>query len=97
MVDPTQFSFDLPDLTTALIKHQGIHTGKWMLSFDLAFFAGLFGPSPTDARPGSAAAIQRVNLVRPPDEVGPAAHLIVDAAIVNPRAPLSPKRQGKKP
>jgi hypothetical protein len=46
MAEPTQFSFDLKELTTALIKQQGLHEGTWLAGFDFAFGAGMIGPTP---------------------------------------------------
>jgi hypothetical protein len=53
MAEPTQFSFDLMELTTALIKQQGLHEGTWLAGFDFGFGAGMIGPTPDDARPAA--------------------------------------------
>lgn len=96
MAEPTQFSFELTEVATALVKHQGIHSGKWTLSFELVFTAGLFGQSPADLRPGAGVQFQRLSLVRsaePPQ----APYLVVDAAEVNPEEHgTAPVRKRKK-
>jgi hypothetical protein len=90
MAEPTQYSFSLAEVATALIKQQGLHEGKWMVSFDLAVAIGLMGPSPSEARPGASFNIQRVSIGKPPDQGGPSS-LIVDASEVNPSS------SGKRP
>jgi hypothetical protein len=82
MAEPTQFSFDLKELTTALIKQQGLREGTWLAAFDFGFGAGMIGPTPDDARPAAFVQVLKVNLVRqtlPP----PHPHLTVDASEVN--------------
>jgi hypothetical protein len=83
MADATQYKFEYRDVVAALLKQNGIHSGKWTLSFEIAFLAGLFGASQADAKPGSAAVIQRIVLTQP-GEPAPPESLVVDAAEVNP-------------
>jgi hypothetical protein len=90
MAEPTQFSFDLKELTTALIKQQGLHEGAWLAGFDFGFGAGMIGSTPDEARPAAFVQLLKVNLVKqtlPP----PHPHLTVDAAEVNPRPTGRPK------
>ena len=104
MAETSQYTFELREAIVALIKEQGIHVGKWTLSFEIGFAAGLFGPTPADLRPGTASVIQRILLTRPQEPLPPP-HLIVDAEEVNPaasdlvrsrkRAAKSAKGQGK--
>jgi hypothetical protein len=87
MAEPTQFSFDLKELVTALIKQQGIHEGAWLAAFDFGFGAGMIGPTPDEARPAALVQLLKVNLVRQTQIPPPHPHLTVDAAEVNPRRP----------
>jgi hypothetical protein len=83
MAEQTQFSFDLKELTTALIKEQDLHEGTWLAGFDFAFGVGMIGPTPDDARPAAFVQVLKVNLVRQTLPL-PHPHLTVDAAEVNP-------------
>jgi len=84
MADPTQFDFDLQELTIALIKHQGLHDGVWMTGFEFGFGATNIGPSPNEIKPAAFVQVNKVILVRPPAEIPEGANLLVDAAKVNP-------------
>src|SRR5271166_6655403 len=96
MATPIQYGFDLAELAKALIKEQGIHEGRWMVAFEFNFGGGLFGMSPSDVAPGGFIQIKRVILTQPGDPAPPA-HLILDAAEVNPRTPRTEKsRRAKK-
>ena len=79
MAEPTQYSFDLREVTEALIRKQGLKEGKWMASFELNLGAGVFGQAGGDARPGGFIQINRVQLTKPnpPDAALP---WVVDAA-----------------
>jgi hypothetical protein len=89
MADPTQFSFDLRDVATALIKQQGIRDGSWLLGFEFQVGVGTWGPNPTEAKPGAMLQIAKLTLARRDPNMP--AELAVDAAEVNP----APQR-GKK-
>jgi hypothetical protein len=43
MADPV-YNFELREATIALLKQQGIHEGRWLLSFEFQFGAGMMGP-----------------------------------------------------
>ena len=83
MADATQFTFDLREVTTALIKQQGLHEGNWMAAFEFTLGAGLIGPTPAEAWPSALVQAKTVLLVR---QTVPLSHphLTVDAAEVNP-------------
>ena len=83
MADPTQFTFNLKEATTALIKQQGLHEGNWMIALEFGLAAGLIGPTPTDAWPSALVQCKAVLLVRQ-GVPAPQPHLTVDAAEVNP-------------
>src|SRR5437763_15668072 len=91
MAEPTQFTFSVQEVTKALIKQQELREGKWVIALEFGFGAGLVGQTPDGAVfPTAFVAIQRVNLVRHPDNA-PAHPLVTDAAEVNPRPPTAPE------
>jgi hypothetical protein len=83
MAEADTYSFDLKEVTVALIKHHDLHEGLWTLAFEFNFGAGLFGPTPQDSKPGALMAINKLQLVRQRDSEA-AAGPTVDAAEVNP-------------
>jgi len=86
MSTPTQYSFELKEVATALIKAQNIHEGKWWVAFEFLLGTGLLGGqvgSP-DAFPGGFFTIRRITLAQAAVEPPPPQHLVVDAAVVNP-------------
>jgi len=84
MAEPTQFTFDLQEVATALIKQQGIHEGAWLAAFEFGLGAGIIGSSPDDARPAAVLQLLKVQLVRQTQVPLPHPQLTVDAAAVNP-------------
>ena len=92
MAEVTQFSFELSEVTTTLIKQQNIHEGRWLLAFEFQLLAGMMGTSPSDAKPGAMIQILKVQLVRkdnePPDAPG-----LIDAATVNPLSASAPPKK----
>jgi hypothetical protein len=83
MAEPTQYSFDLTEVATLLVKQQGLHEGKWLLAFEFHMTAGNFGPTPAEARPGAIVQFGKILLARKED-TSPDTHGVVDAAKVNP-------------
>jgi hypothetical protein len=94
MAESTQYSFELSEVVTALIKHQGIHEGKWTVGVEFNMGAALAGPSPADARPTAFIAVNRLQLTQP-SEGARAITFTVDAASVNPAPKASKKKQTK--
>jgi hypothetical protein len=92
MAEPTQYSFELSEVVAALIKHQGLHEGKWTIGIEFNMGAALAGPSPADARPTAIVAVNRLQLTQPPEGAA-ALTFTVDAASVNP----APKTSKNKP
>lgn len=91
MADPTQYTFSLSEVATALVKAQGLHEGRWALGFEFNFNIGVIGSSGTEAKPGVVLLINRINMARQTETIPGAIH-IVDAAEVNPLVPAeSPK------
>lgn len=78
MAEPTQYSFDLREVTEALIRKQGIKEGQWVATFEFNFAAANLGPNPDDVKPGAFVRIIRIHLSQPtPNE--PALPWTVDA------------------
>jgi hypothetical protein len=86
MAIPTQYSFDLDEVATALIKQGNIHEGKWWAVFEFNLGTGMFGQTPSDVLPGGFVQIKRVLLAQAGDPPPPE-RLVVDAAVVNPARP----------
>lgn len=84
MAEAIQYSFELKEVATALIKQQGLHEGTWMVALEFGLAAGFIGATPADARPAALVQVIRVQLVKQTAEPSPHPHLIVDAAAVNP-------------
>ncbi len=82
MADPTQFTFSLIEATVALLKKQGIHDGKWILSIEFGLNVGLMGASPTEVKPGVMVLANNLVLQRAIEGSPPSQ--IVDAAVANP-------------
>lgn len=83
MAEATQFTFDLKEAATALVKQQGLHEGLWMVAFEFTLGAGVVGPNPAEAMPSAFIQMQKLQLVKQPVPP-PQPHLTVDAAEVNP-------------
>lgn len=80
MAEPTEYVFELKEVTEALIRKQGITEGEWAVAFEMNLGIGLVG-GPPETRPGSFTRINRVALRKPnPDE--PKVPWVVDAAKV---------------
>lgn len=80
MAETTQYSFDLKEIATALIKHHGIREGKWVTQFEFNLGAGNIGLTPGEAKPSAFVQINKVLLARAVE--GVSADLIVDASEV---------------
>jgi len=85
MAEASIYSFDLNEVTTALIKQQGLRDGVWLLAVEFGFGAALVGASKEDVRPSAFVQINRLQLVRQTETVEGQPHG-VDAAEVNPVA-----------
>jgi hypothetical protein len=90
MAEPTQFSFDLKEVATALVKQQGLHEGHWLVTFELNLAAGIIGQTPATSMPAAFVQINRLQLVRQDQVPSPHPHLTVDAAEVNPKTKSAP-------
>ena len=82
MAEPTQFTFNLPEVAELLIKKQGIHEGKWLVGLEFNVNIGMMGVAPPNAYPGAMILCNGLQLTKGPDQAP--ANLVVDAALVNP-------------
>jgi hypothetical protein len=88
------------DLTAVLVKHYGIHEGRYDLLIEFQIGMGAVGPDPASLTPGAMIGVSRVGLM-PAKGNGPTS---VDAALVNPapssavakpKATAAPKKSSK--
>jgi hypothetical protein len=86
LAEPSQYSFELREVTVALIKQQGLHEGRWFPALELSFTSGNMGPSPEQARPSALLELRGLQLIRQPEEM-PSGPGTADAAEVNPAQP----------
>ena len=82
MAEVDTYGFDLREVTTALIKQQGIHEGLWMLAFDFNLGAGMAGVTKEEVRPMAFVQINKMSLVRQ-NEIASGHNLVINAAEVN--------------
>jgi hypothetical protein len=80
MPEATQYIFNHKELTTLLVKHQGLHEGLWQLSVSFGFAAANAGPGPADVNPAAIVLVTGIGLTKAAER-NP---LCVDAADVNP-------------
>jgi len=86
MPEPTQYMFKHRELVEVMIKHAGIHEGKWVLSVNFGLAAINSGPNEDEVVPTAMVPVQGIGILRAPD--GAPRGLVVDAAESNP-APKS--------
>lgn len=97
---PVGSPISMRELTTILIKHYGLHTGRYDLLVEYQIGVGPVGPDPASLVPGVMFGFGRVGLLAANGD----APTSVDAALVNP-APIrkktitavTPKSARKKP
>jgi hypothetical protein len=83
MAEPTQYALSHKELVELVIKHTGIHEGRWMLGVTFGFAPGNFGSTPDQLSPGVAVVVSQVLIQRAPPDA--ANGFVVDAAEINPR------------
>lgn len=77
-------TFDLQAVATLLIRHAGLHEGRYEAGVQFGIIAGKFGLQPgVPAIPGVINTISGLVLLKSPAD----SQISVDAALVNPRAP----------
>ncbi len=79
MAEPTQYRLSLQELGIVLVRHQGLREGRWQIGFEINVGIGVFGPSPSESRPGSLTQIAAAVLTRAAPNT-PDSELIVDAS-----------------
>ena len=82
MAETTQYAFELKEVVASLLQKEGITAGKWMLALEFTTTAGVFGTSPQDSRPGAMLQVNRVQLIRVPDDTT-GNPLVVDASTLS--------------
>lgn len=75
--------FDLRDLATALLRHEGIHVGRWRLDVDFSMTRAEVGPSEQGALPGVVLAFNGLELQRC-DDAPAGSPQVFDATKENP-------------
>jgi hypothetical protein len=80
MPEPTEFSFTLKEVATALIKAQDKHEGIWGVHVKFGFRAMMLGPSEEDVYPTAILPVMSLLLKRE-DRL---TNISVNAAEVNP-------------
>lgn len=80
---PVEPPLSMRDLTTVLIKHYGIHEGRYDLLIEFQIGMGAVGPDPASLNPGAMIGVSKVGLM-PAKGNAPTS---VDAMLVNPAPP----------
>ena len=77
---PVKAPLSPDDLAILLVKHYGLHEGRYKLLFEFQIGVGGVGPSQASLAPGLLIGLSKFGLMATTEE-GP---LTVDAAVVNP-------------
>lgn len=80
MAEATQYTYKLKELTTLLLKNQGIHEGMWQILINFGLGAANVGANEADLAPAAIIPVLGIGIQRMPDKTP----LTVDAAEVNP-------------
>lgn len=92
MAETTQYTFQLKEVTEALIKQQGIDSGVWDCAVEFGLTAGLMGANPDAAMPTALLQITKLILLKHGDGL-PFNPTTVDAGQFNTRpVPKHPKK-----
>lgn len=93
---PIESPLSLRDVAILLVKHYGLHEGRYDLSVEIQIGIGAIGPDLANLSPGATVAITRIGLA-PTQSLGSAS---VDAGEVNPalkgKKKASSKTSGSK-
>ncbi|MBI2836017.1 MAG: hypothetical protein HYX76_16495 [Acidobacteria bacterium] len=92
MAEPTQIVFSHKEVTTALIKQQGIHEGIWGIHVKFGLRATNVGTTDADILPAAVVPIIEIGLQKFDTEN----NLSVDAAKVNPKPALAKQSRKSK-
>lgn len=82
MPEVNQYVLDHRELIETLIKHCGIHEGRWMLLVTFGFTGANVGLEEGVVHPTGLVSVQKIGLMRAEASSPPS--LVVDAAKVNP-------------
>lgn len=85
MPDSHQHILPHKELVTLMLKHFGIHEGRWWLILNFGLGPGNYGPKPDAVNPGIIVAINQIGIQRETRDTPAPEGLVVDAAKVNPR------------
>ncbi|MGR9117408.1 MAG: hypothetical protein ACU85E_16780 [Gammaproteobacteria bacterium] len=86
---PLTPALSLRDMTELLIKHYGIHEGKFNLLIEFQIGTGLSGPTHESLCPSTFVGVSKIGLMPTTSE----AAITVDAAVVNPMKPKKPQKK----
>lgn len=86
------YALSIKELGTVLLKHYGLHTGKYQISVGFKIGVGSVpsGEKETETIPGAIIGVDGVRLSREPDDTQ--SPNVLDAAVVNPK-----KKSRRKP
>jgi hypothetical protein len=90
MPEASQYTFTHKEIAEMLVKHAGLHDGKWMLQVTFAFGAANAGPAPEQIIPSAFAGVQTIGLQKAAADAP--VSLTVDAAEVNPSGGAKKKK-----
>jgi hypothetical protein len=83
MPEVNQYLVKPKELVELIIKSAGIREGRWWLVANFGISPGNFGPTPDEAMPGMAFAIQSIGIQREVPGTPAPPGLVVDAAKVD--------------
>lgn len=78
------------ELATVLVKHYGLHEGRYDLLIEFQIGMGLFGPNPEMTNPGAMVSVRKIGLIKSSPVDSP---MTVDASLVNPLNKTRSKKQ----
>ena len=84
-------SLELKDVTEILVKHFGLHEGKYDISIEFNIGVGAVGPTEQNRLPGAIIAVSRIGIAQATQD-GPAT---VNASIINPKPVVVSKTRAK--
>jgi hypothetical protein len=88
MVDPTQYWFELREVTEALVRERGLTSGQWVLAFEFNFAAMMTGPNSNEVKPSAMIQVNRLKLTQAGPDVASGVP-VVDAAKVSSRKKIN--------
>lgn len=80
MAEVSQYTFELKEVTKALIINQGLHDGIWALMIEFGMGVGNVGPTQEETFPSAFVQVKKMGLIKVDQENS----LALDAAKINP-------------